>query len=623
MPANLAPVPLALDHEQARVKLLHALNLLDSDPEPVFDHITRLLSRLLDVPIALVSLVDSDRQWFKSVVGLPVRETPREYAFCAHAILGRGAFVVEDAQRDARFADNPLVTGTPNIRFYAGVPLRTSEGHALGTLCAIDSRPRHLSPEQEQILSDLAELVNREIGLREAALLSRKHLQRTDAQLELAEHKFKALFEHAGSGMALIAPGGSVLKANKALCGMLGYSVEELLSLSFQALTLDEDRAADSVQLQQLTTGQIDYYELEKRYIRKGGEPLWVHVNVTQYLDADGDLDYFLVVVNDIQARKATEAALAGFAQQLEARVAERTRDLRQHEAELTAILEYTNDAYICLDETGVITVWNRKAEDTFGWLRNEAIGQPMDLLLIPPHLRERHRQGLQRYLQTREARVLGSRIELPALCKDGRTIPVELHIHAIHLEHKTLFNAFLHEISERKEREVERELQALQDPLTTLLNRRALMEALPAMMLHAQAQNDSLALLFIDLDGFKRINDTLGHEAGDQLLIAIAQRLRDAVRNSDSVYRLAGDEFTIVLSHLKSLGHARLAAEKVLTAINRPVAIQDNVLTIQASIGVSMFDHRVSCTPAQLLKQADTAMYIAKRAGRNRVHAL
>lgn len=130
-----------VQHEAERLQLLRSLEILDTPPEQVFDRITRVLASTLGVPIALVSLVDEHRQWFKSRVGLDVQETPRDAAFCVHAIGGSGTLVVEDARTDVRFRDNPLVVGAPHIRFYAGTPIRTREGFALGTLCAIDDRP--------------------------------------------------------------------------------------------------------------------------------------------------------------------------------------------------------------------------------------------------------------------------------------------------------------------------------------------------------------------------------------------------------------------------------------------------------------------------------------------------
>ena len=138
--------------------------LLDSDPEERFDRLTRLAQEIFDAPIALVSLVDETRQWFKSNQGLSASETSREVSFCGHAILGDDIFVVPDATQDPRFADNPLVAGSPDIRFYAGAPLSTKDGYAIGTLCVIDTVPRDWSQSQSRVLRDLADLVQSELN---------------------------------------------------------------------------------------------------------------------------------------------------------------------------------------------------------------------------------------------------------------------------------------------------------------------------------------------------------------------------------------------------------------------------------------------------------------------------
>jgi len=168
-----APLPA---NETERLALLHSLDLLDTPAEPVFDDITRLVAQILKVPIVLVSLIDADRQWFKSRVGLEAQETPREIAFCAHTILGSEPLVVPDTSLDQRFADNPLVTAAPQIQFYVGVPICSAHGLALGTLCAIDTQPRSITTEQLEIMRGLATLVEREIHLREAAYLTRQHI---------------------------------------------------------------------------------------------------------------------------------------------------------------------------------------------------------------------------------------------------------------------------------------------------------------------------------------------------------------------------------------------------------------------------------------------------------------
>lgn len=150
-------------NESVRLGHLRSLRILDTPAEERFDRLTRLAKRLLDVPIALVSLVDEHRQWFKSSTGLDVRETPREDSFCGHAILGDDYLVVPDATKDARFADNPLVTGEPHIRFYAGIPLKCMDGTKLGTFCVIDTKPRKISKEDLLSLKDLTEIAEREI----------------------------------------------------------------------------------------------------------------------------------------------------------------------------------------------------------------------------------------------------------------------------------------------------------------------------------------------------------------------------------------------------------------------------------------------------------------------------
>jgi GGDEF domain-containing protein len=146
-------------NEAARVAKLHSLNILDTPSDARFDRYTRITARIFDVPIALISLVDRYRQWFKSAEGLDAKETPRDISFCGHAILGDDVFEVQNAHRDPRFRDNPLVIGEPHIRFYAGIPLETPDGHKLGTLCVIDKVPRRLSDDEKKMLKHLADMV--------------------------------------------------------------------------------------------------------------------------------------------------------------------------------------------------------------------------------------------------------------------------------------------------------------------------------------------------------------------------------------------------------------------------------------------------------------------------------
>ncbi|MBS0353444.1 MAG: GAF domain-containing protein [Proteobacteria bacterium] len=150
-------------NEAERIAVLRDMLILDSPPEERFDTVTAYCQSRFGVQIALVTLVDSDRQWFKSAAGLQVKETPREISFCGHAILQDEVMIVPDARQDERFADNPLVIGPPFIRFYAGAPLTVSSGHNLGTLCLIDPRPKSLAPEEVEHLQVLARMVSQEL----------------------------------------------------------------------------------------------------------------------------------------------------------------------------------------------------------------------------------------------------------------------------------------------------------------------------------------------------------------------------------------------------------------------------------------------------------------------------
>ncbi len=163
-------------NENERLDLLYGLNILDTPVEERFDRITRLVCNILDVPIAAISLVDEHRQWFKSIQGLKATETERRVAFCAHAILDEGLMLVSDATKDVRFLDNPLVTGDPNIRFYAGQPLSLVPNMRLGTLCAIDSKTRELTKREADIMRDLGRMVESELQLLFLASSQRKRI---------------------------------------------------------------------------------------------------------------------------------------------------------------------------------------------------------------------------------------------------------------------------------------------------------------------------------------------------------------------------------------------------------------------------------------------------------------
>jgi len=631
MPA--APLP---SDEAERLALLRALALLDTPAEPVFDRVTRLAGRLLDVPIALFTLLDAERQWFKARVGLDEPETPREMAFCAHAILRDAPLVVPDATRDERFRTNPLVTGAPHIRFYAGVPIRSTAGLAVGTLCALDTRPRELGAEDQALLADLAAIITEEVRYRERLAVARAQLARTGEVLGATEARFRAVFEAAAVGIALVLPDGTWVSVNPALCRILGYSEEELLGIRFPDITYPPDRAEEAELVRRLHAGEIERVTRQKRYVRKDGSLVWIQLDVSRKLGPGGEHEYNVAVVKDIAAQKRAEQEVAALHADLERRVEERTRALqeaiqrqRQAEQELSArelqlrtVIENAYDAYISLDRHGRVTAWNRQAEETFGWRAEEALGATLERLIIPPELAGAHQAGMRRYLSTGVATVVDRRLELPAMRRDGSRLMVELRLRALDIGGEPLFSAFLHDITERKEAEARREYESRHDLLTGLPNRRALMEALPVVQSRAGRSGRTMALLFLDLDGFKPINDEFGHDAGDALLRVLADRLRAAVRKTDSVFRLAGDEFTVVLEDLggagaHAWGDARAVSAKLIEVLSEPASLWNTQVRVGASVGIAFCPPGAAIGPEALIREADQRMYEAKRAGR------
>jgi GAF domain-containing protein len=160
--------------EEKRVDALKAYRLLDTAPHPSFDSVARMARLAFDTPIALISLIDETRQWFKACEGLDVRQTDRDISFCTHAIKGHGVYVVEDAAQDPLFWNNPLVTGAPHIRFYAGAPIIEPEGHALGTLCVIDTEPRAFPERDQRLLTEMASCAMTAVTLHAQSLLLRR-----------------------------------------------------------------------------------------------------------------------------------------------------------------------------------------------------------------------------------------------------------------------------------------------------------------------------------------------------------------------------------------------------------------------------------------------------------------
>jgi PAS domain S-box-containing protein len=251
-------------NESERLAALQRYHILDTTAEEAFDELAKLASTICGAPIALISLVDASRQWFKARVGLDVQETARDISFCAHVLHESDVFVIEDVLDDPRFATNPLVTGEPNIRFYAGAPLTSPEGQTLGTLCVIDRQPRVLTEEQHGALRALARQVMVQLELR------RQITERSKAERELDR-----FFDLSIDLLCIASTDGRFKRLNPAFSAVLGYSIDELLSRPFLDFVHPDDVENTVHELALLRTGRKTV-RFENRYLCKDGSVKWI-----------------------------------------------------------------------------------------------------------------------------------------------------------------------------------------------------------------------------------------------------------------------------------------------------------------------------------------------------------
>ena len=455
---KIAPLP---QNEKARIDELRKYNILDSEPEDVFENMVQLASYICKTPIAAVSLVDEHRQWFKAIVGIDAKETSRDVAFCAHAILQDEIMVVPDALNDERFFDNPLVSDGPGIRYYAGVPLVTPSGMHLGTLCVIDTEPRELLKEQLDAVKTLADSVMAHLNLR----LSHKEIRKYVDELQLSA----TIFESATEGIIITDHENRFVTVNPAFTKTTGYTLEEVVGKTPAILK----------------SGKQDKEFYNKMYKELHENGHW-----------DGEL-------------------------------------------------------------------WNKR--------------------------------------------------------KDGKLYAEWLSMKIIYNEDSStrMHLAIFSDVTEKKQADEIIWKQANFDALTKLPNRQLFQDRLEHELKLAHRTGSLMALLFIDLDHFKNINDTLGHDMGDLLLVKASKRISGSVRESDTVARMGGDEFTVILPLINSSSDAIKIAKMIVEKMSQPFDIDGNSVEISASIGIAIYPNNAKDTK-ELLKNADKAMYVAKRNGRN-----
>lgn len=448
-----------------------------------------------------------------------------------------------------------------------------AQGKPIGFLFFTNRQKNAYRHSHQQIYMQIAEEVS--IMVEKQRLVQR--LQENE------EERFKTIVRAALDGFWLLDMQGHLLDVNDAACELSGYRREELLTMRIRDLEAVETPEETARHIQEVIDRGSDRFETRHRH--KDGHLIDVEVS-TNFVALDGGR--FFSFLRDITTRKRMD-----------------------EEIRLKALLlDNVSDSVFLVDLQGNIRYANETAWRTRGYTQQEMLGLNLRALESPEYAQ---------LLQPRMDEMLlhGQAIfETAHLRKDGTALPVELNVRLIESDGDKLFLGVARDITDRKLAE-EHAILAYRDPLTGLANRRSLMDRIEYALVRAKRYERLVAVMFVDLDNLKGVNDALGHDAGDEVIISTAQRIARCVRQDDTVARLGGDEFVALLSEISNVGDARSIAEKILAELAAPMNIAGQTVTLSSSIGISLYPDD-GMDPQVLVTLADSAMYKAKRSGKN-----
>ena len=601
-------------NEPERLRSLDELQILDTGQDAEFDSLVQVASLVCDVPIALISLVALDRQWFKANVGLPgVPETDRRLAFCAHTILQSDIFEVEDALDDPRFCDNQLVLNEPSIRFYAGATLTLSNGANVGSICLLDRRPRKLDERQRDVLRHLAQAAVKLLEGRRALIEEKRirtysqatvaALDKTMALLRSSEILLNRTGEVAGIGGWKLDLATQSIEWSMETRRIHGVAADFMPRLS-QAIEFYAPEARPLIQAaveRALATGAP--WDLELPFIRADGQRIWVRA------------------VGEAEFESGKPIGLFGAIQDITKQRAQSEKIAEQHEL-LRVTLQSIGDAVITTDAAAIVTWLNPVAERLTGWENHDACGRPVGQVF---HIVNEETRALTEnpvFTCIKQGKIAGLANHTLLISRDGSEYGIEDSAAPIRNIQGDILGVVLvfHDVSEQRRMSSEMSYRAKHDSLTGLVNRAEFETRLRNVLHKTHEERGVHALLFIDLDQFKLVNDACGHTAGDQLLQQVSKLLGEAVRSRDTLARLGGDEFAVILEYCSPEQAGRVADQICHRMDDFRFVHDDRRFRIGASIGLVPVDSRWN-TIAALMQAADTSCYAAKEAGRNRVH--